>query len=128
MPRTLSIETRPFTTVKNKHPPPDLKRRSQTAGILTKTHGRITKDLIANDLNRKRAISNWSTRFTSDAKAPRCENTNIFLVQFFGDVSVRFNCDLPVRCLQLLNQGRKTSYPKDLPDKYRFIILFEVVA
>jgi hypothetical protein len=73
MPRTLSIETRPFTTVKNKHPPPDLKRRSQTAGILTKTHGRITKDLIANDLNRKRAISNWSTRFTSDAKGSRCD-------------------------------------------------------
>jgi hypothetical protein len=91
MPRTLSIETRPFTTVKNKHPPPDLKRRSQTAGILTKTHGRITKDLIANDLNRKRAISNWSTRFTSDAKGSRVipsRNANSSEIWFVSTIQV----------------------------------------
>ena len=68
------------------------------------------------------------TKWSDIGEVSRAGNTNIFLVQFFGDLSVRFNCDLPVRCLQLLNQGRKTSYPKDLPDKYRFIILFEVVA
>jgi hypothetical protein len=42
-------------------------------------------------------------------------------------IAVRFNCDLPVRCLQLLNQAPQNKLSKR-PARDRFIILFEVVA